>query len=89
MPLFLLAIVLGGRRKMLAQFALYTLTYLFLLVRSRRAVSRATSLISSMVLVLVLLAGALFLTDNRSHTLTPYLDRSASVFARLANGWCR
>ncbi len=80
-PLFLLAIVLGGRRKMLAQFTLYLLTFLFLLVRSRRAFSRATSLISSLVLVVVLIARALFLTGDRQQSaLTPYLDRSASVF---------
>lgn len=81
-PLLLLAIVLGGRRKMLAQFTLYALVFLFLLIRSRRAVSRATSLISSLVLVVVLLGAALFLTGGRQQSaLTPYLDRSVSVFA--------
>jgi hypothetical protein len=79
-PPFLLAIVLGGRRKMLAQFALYLLTFLFLLVRSRRAFSRATSLLSSLALVLVLTGVPLLLTDPGQSTLTPYLDRSASVF---------
>lgn len=79
-PLFLLAIVLGGRRKMLAQFALYMLTFLFLLVRSRRAFSRVTSLVSSLALVLVLVTVPLLLTESRQGTLTPYLDRSASIF---------
>lgn len=79
-PLCLLAIVLGGRRKMLAQFVLYVLIFLFLLVRSRRALSRATSLVSSLALVVVLVAVPLLLTNPRQSTLTPYLDRSASVF---------
>lgn len=83
-PFLLLAVVLGGRRKMLAQFTLYTLTFLFLLVRSRRAVSRATSLISSLVLVVVLIGTALLLTDSRRNPLTPYLDRSASVFGEAS-----
>ena len=79
-PLFLFAIVLGGRRKMLAQFAIYLLTFLFLLVRSRRSFSRATSLISSLTLVVVLIAVPLLITDHQQSNLTPYLDRSASVF---------
>ena len=79
-PFFLLAVVLGGRRKMLAQFTLYALTFLFLLVRSRRAFSRVTSLVSSLVLVVVLFVSSLLLTDPQNSTLTPYLDRSASVF---------
>lgn len=84
-PLFLLAIVLGGRRKMLAQFALYMLTFLFFLVRSRRGFSRATSLISSLVLVLGLISVPLLLSDRQNSSLTPYIDRSASVFAEAAD----
>jgi hypothetical protein len=84
-PLFLLAIVLGGRRKMLAQFALYLLTFLFLLLRSRRANSRAASLISSLVFVLMLVAVPLVLTDPQESTLTPYLSRSASVFGEATD----
>ncbi len=83
-PLFLLAVVLGGRRKMLAQFTLYTLTFLFLLVRSRRAHSRVTSVISSLVFVVVLFAASLLLTDPQQSALTPYLDRSLSVFGEAA-----
>ena len=79
-PLFLLAVVLGGRRKMLAQFTLYTLTFLFLLIRSRRAMSRVTSLISSLALVVVLIGAALLLANPQHNSLTPYLDRSVSVF---------
>ncbi len=84
-PMFLLAIILGGRRKMLAQFALYTLVYLFLLVRSRRAVSRATSLMSSMFVVLVLVSVPFLLTDSKQSALTPYLNRSASVFGEAGD----
>jgi hypothetical protein len=84
-PVFLLAIVLGGRRKMLAQFALYLLTFLFLLVRSRRAFSRAISLISALLLVLALIAVPLLLTDRQSSTLAPYMSRSASLFGEATD----
>jgi len=74
----LLAVFLTGRRKMLAEFALFLLCYLLLLLRHQQGATRIVRFAAVGALGLVAAASYLIAT-GREDRLLPYLSRGVSV----------
>jgi hypothetical protein len=76
--MLIMAVVLTGRRKMLAEIALFVVTYLFLVSQYRRGGSRIAQVAMS-GLFLAAIALQLLGTRGQSLELAPYLGRGATV----------